>query len=248
MEERHYWRDMSPKLKAWQKFTPIQLDVLEKILHALVVHYGGPDHVEILGHDEVNLANRVDPGPLFPMEDMREKVLGRRQPVFKVFQLAKDARLFTNESNNVPDVKLLKSAVSLPRGAEVLVQRVEERWSLVNVVKSKDGAKPRGWILSNALAVMGIPNKKQGGKKGGNKRTRPGRPEPVRMMTKSAQMIYPRFQAPPALEVKLPRFTEDQRIRIQEVRGPWTLVVMQDYFGKQGWVETRCISPVPTPA
>jgi hypothetical protein len=68
------------------------------------------------------------------------------------------------------------------------------------------------------------------------------------MTTKSIQMIYPRFQAPPALEVKLPKFKEDQRIRVQEVRGPWTLVVMLDYFGKQGWVETRCISPAPTPA
>ncbi len=249
VELKHYWRDMSPDPKAWQKFTPIQLDVLEKILHALVAHYGGPDHVEILGHDEVNLANRVDPGPLFPMEDMRERVLGRRQPAFQVFHLARDARLYTNESNNVPDVKLLKSAVSLPRGAEVLVQRVEERWSLVNVVNSKDGAKPRGWVLSNILADRGKPAKKQGGRKGGKpgRKAKPGKPEPVRKITKSTQMIYPRFQAPPALEVRLPKFPEDPRIRIQEVRGPWSLVVMLDYFGKQGWVETRCISPAPVP-
>jgi hypothetical protein len=242
---------MSPNPKAWQKFTPIQLGVLEKILHALVAHYGGPDHVEILGHDEVNLANRVDPGPLFPMEDIRERVLGRRQPVFKVFHLAKNARLYSNESNHVPDVKLLQSAVSVPRGAEVLVQRVEERWSLVNVVKSKEGAKPRGWVLSNTLDDMGKTGKKQGGKKAGKARgrkVRPGKPEPVRKTTKAALMLYPKFQAPPPLEVKLPKFQEDQRIRIQEVRGPWTLVVMLDYFGKQGWVETRCISPAPTPA
>jgi N-acetylmuramoyl-L-alanine amidase len=249
VELKRYWRDMSPEPKAWQKFTPIQLDVLEKILHALAAHYGGPDHLEILGHDEVNLANRVDPGPLFPMEDMRERVLGRRQPSFLVFHLAKEgARLYTNESNNVPDPKLLQSAVSLPRGAEVLVQRVEERWSLVTVLNSKSGAKPRGWILSNLLADPGKGGKKQGGKKGakpGNKKVKPGKPEPVRKVTKSTQWIYPKFQAPPAIEVKLPKFTEDQRIRIQEVRDSWSLVVMLDYFGKQGWVETRCISPEP---
>jgi N-acetylmuramoyl-L-alanine amidase len=250
VELKHYWRDMSPEPKAWQKFTPIQLDVLEKVLHALVAHYGGPEHVEILGHDDVNLANRVDPGPLFPMPDIRERVLGRQQPVFKVFHLAKDARLYTNESNNIPDVKLLQSAVSLPRGAEVLVQRVDERWSLVNVVRSKDGTKPRGWVLTNTLADVGKPGGKQGGKKGGKAggKAGAGKKEPVRKTTKSTQLIYPRFQDPPALEVKLPHFPEDQRIRIQEVRGPWSLVVMLDFFGKQGWVETKNISPDPTQA
>jgi len=251
VELKHYWRDMSPQPKAWQKFTQIQLDMLEKILKALVAHYGRPDHIEILGHDEVNLANRVDPGPVFPMEDMREKVLGRRQPVFKVFQLAKDARLFSNESNNIPDVKLLQSAVSLPRGAEVLVQRMEEKWSLVSILHSKDGGKPRGWVLSNTLVDSGKTGGKQGRQAGKQKRggkPKAGKPEPVRKTTNKAQTLYPKFQDPPAIEIKLPKFSQDQRVRIQEVRGPWSLVVMLDYFGKEGWVETRCISPAPTQA
>ena len=46
----------------------------------------------------------------------------------------------------------------------------------------------------------------------------------------------------------LPTFEEDQRIRIEEVRGNWTLVVMLDHFGKEGWVEKKYITPDPTVA
>jgi N-acetylmuramoyl-L-alanine amidase len=222
VEIKTYWRDLTRQPSAWQKFTLVQLDVLEKILEALVAHYGGPEHIEILGHDDVNLVYRIDPGPVFPMEAIREKLLGRRLPRVKEYHLAKDASLYTHEST-VPDVNLLKAAVMLPKGAQVKVVRVEEKWSLVNVIKSNNGTKGRGWLLTRT--VTSAPGSKK--------------------ITNASQLFYPKFESPPCLKVTLPSFTEDQRIRIEEVRGAWSLIVMLDHFGMEGWVKTKYISPDP---
>jgi hypothetical protein len=64
-------------------------------------------------------------------------------------------------------------------------------------------------------------------------------------ITNASQLFYPKFESPPCLKVTLPSFTEDQRIRIEEVRGAWSLIVMLDHFGMEGWVKTKYISPDP---
>ena len=227
VEVKAYWRDLAQKQQGWEKFPPVQLETLVNVIHALLEKYRVPvdKEVEILGHDDVNLANRIDPGAVFPMEDIREKVLGRRLPKLTEYRLEKDAALYTHEKS-VPDVNLLKFATSLPQGAEVKVQRSEGKWTLVNVTKSSNGTKGLGWLIGGTLVT-----------KPGNRKT----------ITNRAQTFYPKFQGPPCLPVTLPDFAEEPRIRVQEVKGPWSLIVMLDHFGMEGWVETRCISPDPTP-
>lgn len=225
VEIKPYWRDLSQKPQAWEKFPPAQLAVLENILRALLAKYRVPPgkEIEILGHDDVNLANRIDPGAVFPMEDVREKVLGRRLPKFKEYRMAKDANLYTHEMD-VPNVNLLEFATSLPKGAEVKLKRSEGKWSLVNVTRSSNGTRGLGWLLSATLV------------------TRPGN---RKITTNRVQTFYPKFPSPPCLKVALPSFAEKPRIRIQEVKGPWSLIVMLDHFGMEGWVETERITPDP---
>jgi N-acetyl-anhydromuramyl-L-alanine amidase AmpD len=80
-----YWKNTG-KL-GWHKFTDIQLKVLREIVQALKEHY---DLQVVLGHDVINLAERVDPGPLFPRGEFEQLVSGKPGVVVKVYQATGD--------------------------------------------------------------------------------------------------------------------------------------------------------------
>lgn len=55
----------------WHKYTPEQLEVCFNLSRILYKHYGLE---EVLGHEDVSPGRKVDPGPLFPMDELREFV------------------------------------------------------------------------------------------------------------------------------------------------------------------------------
>ena len=58
----------------WHEYTGEQIEKLIEIGVALNALYPLAD---ILGHDDIAPARKVDPGPLFPLESVRSKILGR---------------------------------------------------------------------------------------------------------------------------------------------------------------------------
>jgi N-acetylmuramoyl-L-alanine amidase len=229
------------KSRGWHKFTDIQLEVTEKIVRALAEHYGGIDKIVMLGHDDVNLAMRLDPGPAFPMEDIREKVFGRRDVDIKIFEMNKDASMYTNFEGHLPNVRQRLHDAPLPKGAEVKVIRQAGKWSLVRVIRSKEGKKGTGWVLSSTLVSTGKKGAKQKGRKG--KKT--DKDAAVKITTKVAQDFYRRAESPPTPKLRLPKFDQNPRVRIEEVRGKWSLVVLLDFMEREGWIETRFLIPDP---
>lgn len=59
----------------WHTYTPQQLQTLLEVAHVLHSRY---QFLEILGHDDISWPRKTDPGPAFPMESLRSRVLGRR--------------------------------------------------------------------------------------------------------------------------------------------------------------------------
>lgn len=59
----------------WHEYTEAQLDATLELALLLNSKYGFKD---VLGHEDVSPGRKVDPGPLFPMESFRSKVMGRR--------------------------------------------------------------------------------------------------------------------------------------------------------------------------
>lgn len=56
----------------WQLYTPEQIDVCREIFKVLVEEYGIK---HILGHEEISPGRKIDPGPAFPLDDMRLFIL-----------------------------------------------------------------------------------------------------------------------------------------------------------------------------
>ncbi|GAC1629260.1 MAG: hypothetical protein NVS9B10_20200 [Nevskia sp.] len=58
----------------WHEYTDVQIQIALNIATALNASYGFTD---ILGHDDISPHRKTDPGPLFPMNSFRSRVLGR---------------------------------------------------------------------------------------------------------------------------------------------------------------------------
>lgn len=63
--------------RKWQPYTDEQIKTAEQINAVLMEEYGIPvDHIK--GHDEISPTRKVDPGPLFPMEQIKSRLGDRK--------------------------------------------------------------------------------------------------------------------------------------------------------------------------
>lgn len=58
----------------WHEYTEAQLDAATAVGAILHARYAFED---VLGHDDISPGRKVDPGPLFPMNSFRSRVIGR---------------------------------------------------------------------------------------------------------------------------------------------------------------------------
>lgn len=59
----------------WEQYTKEQIDAVFEICELLIQTYGMR---EILGHDEISPGRKQDPGPAFPMDELRSEVMTDR--------------------------------------------------------------------------------------------------------------------------------------------------------------------------
>lgn len=236
-----HWKQYVPKDPArfpgWQKFPKVQLDVALNIVRALVEGYSSIE--EILGHDDVNLRNRYDPGPLFPMERFRNKLFGRKKPHIEEYFINHETDIYANFQGRLPNTKQRTFDAPLPVNSWVRVIRQEEDFSLVAVIKSQNqNVKGTGWIQSASLEAP-----KSRGSKGGRKMKAKAE---ERRRTLFTQTFFKRGENSPTPKLAEGPFKVGTRVRIQEFRGAWTLVVMLDRIkgrgGLEGWVPREFLS------
>jgi len=242
-----HWRNKK-KTYAWEDFPPVQIAVAKKIVKALIKRY--PSIKEILGHDQVNLLNREDPGPLFLMEDWRQELFGRRSPRIKTFYLAKETHLISNYNGGLPNesTKLHDPSI-LPHDSEVLdLGKFDEEaiWTKIKVKQPKKAKALKnqiGWVKTNSLKTEEVDK--------GNQRRRKNRPPRLKTKINGNQPFYKTGGGPPTPPVPGGPFPASTRVRKQEENGKWTLVVVQDYIndetGFEGWVNAALVSDKPIP-
>lgn len=248
VERKWYWKLNTPdpaNFKGWEKFTDVQLEVARKIVKALKERYLRIG--EILGHDEVNISNRYDPGPLFPMKDFRMELFGREHPDYKVYRIKEAADLYYNFFGNVPHVERNREEQRLPANAAVKVIRQDEHMALVTVVKAKgsDLAGSRGWVLKKYLSTPEAKDRRRNFKKRGEEtekaveRRTTTRPQ-VFLFGKGGRTPTPKLEE---------RSPEGRLARLQKREGDWALVVVlpdeeNRKHGFEGWIRFDALEAV----
>jgi hypothetical protein len=168
------------------------------------------------------------------------KLFRRKKPRIEEYILNHKTDIYANFQGRLPNLQQKTFGRPLPANTLVRVIRVDGDYALVSVIKSRDAkAKGTGWIQSASMNAVS-----SGGKKGGRKMKK-GKPEDRRRTTIS-QPFFKRGQNSPTPKLAYGPFPVGTRVRIQEFRGEWTLVVLLDPVrgrgGLEGWVPTEFVT------
>jgi N-acetylmuramoyl-L-alanine amidase len=129
----------------WQLFTPVQLEAALETSLTIMRHY---DLQNIVGHDDISPGRKVDPGPAFPMESFRGRLLGRADEEeirFKTIT-ALNIRTGPGTQHSTMDVS------PLPEGTKVEVLREKGSWRLIDVIGKVKGQNDiQGWVHGRYL-------------------------------------------------------------------------------------------------
>jgi len=126
------------KARYWHLFTEKQIEALEALCDLLIDRY--PAIKEILGHEEISPGRKLDPGPAFPLDKLRQRIINDRDeegaplnnppgvvnvPFLNIRQL--------------PDVKAERVAEPLPQGTNLIIYEEHDGWFRVK-------AEIEGWV------------------------------------------------------------------------------------------------------
>lgn len=123
----------------WHKFTEVQVQVVEEICRLLVAEYGVR---HILGHEEIAPQRKIDPGPGFPLDELRARLLSG--PAVGIG--AKEGRVRAERLNIRAEAhgKAERVAGFLKGGTKVEILEEKGGWCRVAV-------KLEGWVSGRYL-------------------------------------------------------------------------------------------------
>jgi len=144
-------RNPQTTYKYWQTYSEKQIEVVEDICGTLIENY--PIEM-ILGHEEIAPGRKQDPGPAYPLDDLRKRLLGvgadRNSNKGLDEDIPFDAQINATHLNirAFPDVNAKKIANALPSGKPVTVLDKQDDWYHVRT-------NIDGWV--NASFVKALP-------------------------------------------------------------------------------------------
>ncbi len=125
----------------WHAYTEAQIQKALELAQLLVRHYGLKD---VVGHEDIAPDRKRDPGPAFPLEHIRARVLGRKEEERERYEVTASAL----NIRSGPGVEFPSVTEPLKRGVVVLLLGQRDRWSKVELVKNGD---IEGWVRNQFL-------------------------------------------------------------------------------------------------
>jgi N-acetylmuramoyl-L-alanine amidase len=129
----------------WYEYTEQQIAACLDACKAIMEKYNIQD---ILGHDDIAPYRKNDPGPLFPMESFRARLLGREDDTMDIYETT---------SNNVNIRKgpgtQFEVFTKLKSGTKVEFMKSNSGWFFVYILNNPDNVNDvlYGWVHSSLL-------------------------------------------------------------------------------------------------
>lgn len=128
------------ELRGWHAYRADQLEAAIEAAGLLVRRYGLKG---VLGHEDIAPARKIDPGPAFPMDSFRSRVMGREADEPEVFETI--VALNIRRGPGAWHEKLSFSPLAAGTRLEVLTQ--QGAWHLVDVLDPvQDENDVHGWV------------------------------------------------------------------------------------------------------
>ncbi|HSR39273.1 MAG TPA: N-acetylmuramoyl-L-alanine amidase [Phnomibacter sp.] len=131
----------------WHVYTQAQIESCIKASLAIFHHYRLKD---ILGHDDISPGRKEDPGPAFPMESFKSRVMGRLEDHAPLYKVVKEGARFRAAPS-------LDAAImgKLKLNTKVEFIRSHMDWFLVKLIGKVPGIiEPEGWVHSSLLTRL----------------------------------------------------------------------------------------------
>lgn len=133
--------------RGWHDYPEAQMTAALEAAEAIVAHYGLSD---VLGHDDVAPGRKKDPGPAFPMESFRARLIGRSADAFDLFETT--AALNIREGPDIAYDKLDGSP--LAKGTRLRSEGRDGVWHEVEVLDQDGEPTLTGWVHGNYIAPV----------------------------------------------------------------------------------------------
>jgi N-acetylmuramoyl-L-alanine amidase len=131
-------------IRGWEIYPPAQMSALVEVAKLLKDTYG---FIDVVGHDDISLSGKTDPGPAFDMVAFRDEVMGFPPGAQFVFKNCYPNLILRKKPNDMAG-----SVGKLTVGMEVTVLAVDRNWVQVQEVL-EDGSLGtlQGWMRERFL-------------------------------------------------------------------------------------------------
>lgn len=128
----------------WEKFPQAQIDALCQVAKLLKATY---NFIDVLGHDDVSLSGKLDPGPAFNMVEFRNEIMGFQAGQKFVFRNCMPGVVLRTEPKERSN-----ATGKITSGRDVVVLETSRNWVQVQQVQA-DGTlgSLKGWMLERHL-------------------------------------------------------------------------------------------------
>lgn len=134
--------------KAWEVYTPKQIEVVEQICLALKEAYNVS---EILGHDDIAPTRKVDPGPAYPLIALQNSIFfGRDDDLDEPDEEILARGIVTADNLNIREIPSIESELAsnpLPQGTKLTITKTEGEWMFVKT-------EIEGWVSKKWVKQM----------------------------------------------------------------------------------------------
>ncbi len=155
-------------MQQWYKYPQAQIDAAYEICEAIAAAY---EIKEILGHEEIAPGRKADPGPAFPLDDLR-KTIFEKHPLPEVKEIAEGTIGTVIAKLNIrsaPKSGAEKVAAALLKGSKVSILKDSDSWFYVKAdvqgwmsrdyIDTDDtDAEQDGIVSANSLNIREQPN------------------------------------------------------------------------------------------